>query len=115
MNWISSTEPNDLSSSLVRELLPDREIHYLVAQSRDASYQRIPPGLDPKLIASIVASGIRQAYEHQVEAVEAALQGRDVVVTTGTGSGKSACGIWPALHRCLSEPVARALFVFPTK
>lgn len=54
-------------------------------------------------------------YSHQAEAVAAARSGRDVLVVTGTNSGKSLCFQVPALAACLEEPMARALFIYPTK
>ncbi|KAL6968767.1 hypothetical protein U1Q18_052107 [Sarracenia purpurea var. burkii] len=41
--------------------------------------------------------------------------GKDVVVVTGTNSGKTMCYNLPALQMCLAEPAARALYLFPTK
>jgi len=41
-------------------------------------------------------------YEHQVQALRAWAKGSDIVVSTGTGSGKTECFLWPIvghLHR----------------
>ncbi len=54
-------------------------------------------------------------YSHQAASVEAWRQGRDVVVTSGTGSGKSLCYMLPIAQTMMSEPSARALVLFPTK
>ncbi len=54
-------------------------------------------------------------YLHQAQAFDAWAEGKDVVVTSGTNSGKTLCYGLPALQTCLSEPVARCLFMFPTK
>lgn len=43
------------------------------------------------------------------------MAGRDLMVVTGTNSGKSLCYHLPALERVLAEPVARTLYLFPTK
>ena len=56
-----------------------------------------------------------QLYSHQYEAILAARQGKDVLVSTGTNSGKSLCFQVPALAACCEEPMARALFLYPTK
>ena len=56
-----------------------------------------------------------QLYSHQYEAIRAARQGKDVLVSTGTNSGKSLCFQVPALAACCEEPMARALFLYPTK
>lgn len=54
-------------------------------------------------------------YLHQSEAICCARNGEDVLVATGTNSGKSLCFMAPALAACLEEPMARAMFLYPTK
>ncbi len=55
-------------------------------------------------------------YTHQVQAIRAAQQGRSVVVTSGTGSGKSYCYFIPIIDlaaRYPDEPGPFALVVYP--
>ncbi len=59
--------------------------------------------------------GISKLYSHQARAYDAAMQGNDMVVVTGTNSGKTLCYNLPALQMSLTEPSARALYLFPTK
>ena len=40
---------------------------------------------------------------HQVEALEAAFAGKDLFVSTGTGSGKTECFMWPLLAKLAAE------------
>jgi len=47
--------------------------------------------------------------------VRHALDGRNVVVTTPTASGKTLCYNLPILHTILQDPSSRALYLFPTK
>lgn len=42
-------------------------------------------------------------FYHQVKALEAFYQGKDLFVTTGTGSGKTECFIWPILTEIMRE------------
>ena len=42
-------------------------------------------------------------YEHQVEALEAFYKGSDLLVTTGTGSGKTECFMWPIVANLIDE------------
>lgn len=42
-------------------------------------------------------------YSHQVKALEAAVEGRDVFVATGTGSGKTECFMWPIVAKLYRE------------
>jgi DEAD/DEAH box helicase domain-containing protein len=73
-----------------------------------------PPPLHPRLLQALERTGVEQLYEHQSEAVHAAMQG-PFVVTTGTASGKSLCFNLPTLHALLTKPTARALYLYPTK
>lgn len=59
--------------------------------------------------------GIEQLYSHQVAALEAARERRDLVVVTGTASGKTLCYNLPILEAVLADDAARALYLFPTK
>lgn len=55
-------------------------------------------------------------YRHQVDAIRAARAGRNYVLTTGTGSGKSLAYILPIVDRVLREPGKRrirAIVVYP--
>lgn len=69
---------------------------------------------DP-ILGMLARRGIEQLYVHQVETLEAARSGRDVVVVTGTASGKTLCYNLPVLEACLANPETRALYLFPTK
>ncbi|MEF2247310.1 DEAD/DEAH box helicase [Paenibacillus sp. IITD108] len=42
-------------------------------------------------------------FEHQVKALEYYLSGRDLFVSTGTGSGKTECFLWPIISNCFNE------------
>ena len=59
--------------------------------------------------------GIERLYSHQAEALCQAQQGADVLVATGTASGKTFCYALPILERLLADPTTTALLLFPTK
>lgn len=82
---------------------------------REARYADFPGGLVPRLIAGLRSLGTAPPFTHQAAAVEAALAGENVVVVTGTASGKTLCYNLPVLQALLSDPEARALYLFPTK
>lgn len=42
-------------------------------------------------------------FNHQISALEKAYMGKDLFVSTGTGSGKTECFIWPLLAKLTSE------------
>lgn len=60
------------------------------------------PELAPLLSTGLLA-GIEHPYAHQAEALEAHRRGRDVVVTSGTGSGKTESFLMPILAGLVEE------------
>jgi DEAD/DEAH box helicase domain-containing protein len=74
-----------------------------------------PREIDARLREALTARGIEELYTHQAEAIEHALAGRNVVITTPTASGKTLCYNAPVLSRVLRDPSTRALYLFPTK
>lgn len=60
-------------------------------------------------------AGVRAPWRHQVEAAELAHAGRDVVLATGTASGKSLAYQLPVLAAFVADPRATALYLSPTK
>ncbi len=83
--------------------------------ARAASYAPFPDGLDLRLPGALRARAIYLPYTHQAQAIAAALRGENVVAVTPTASGKTLCYNLPVLHALLSDPDARALYLFPTK
>ncbi|MDD1656363.1 MAG: DEAD/DEAH box helicase, partial [Methanomicrobiales archaeon] len=58
--------------------------------------------------------GIR-LYTHQVQALDRIREGKHLVLTTPTASGKTLAFTLPVLERLLADPDATALFLYPTK
>ena len=59
--------------------------------------------------------GITAPWSHQVDAADLAHDGRHVVLSTGTASGKSLAYQLPILTALATDPRARALYLSPTK
>jgi DEAD/DEAH box helicase domain-containing protein len=83
--------------------------------AREARHVPMPDSLNTRLQTALAAKSIQQLYTHQAEAVEHALAGRNVVVVTPTASGKTLCYNLPVLETLLTDPTARAFYLFPTK
>jgi len=81
----------------------------------EARYAPFNEGLDPRLCDVLRQRGVERLYTHQALAIEHALAGRHVVVTTPTASGKTLCYNAPVLSTILRDLSARALYLFPTK
>jgi DEAD/DEAH box helicase domain-containing protein len=83
--------------------------------ARNADFAPFPADVDERLRQVLGGRGIEQLYTHQAAAIEHALAGRHVVITTPTASGKTLCYNAPVLSRILRDPSTRALYLFPTK
>jgi DEAD/DEAH box helicase domain-containing protein len=90
-------------------------VHRTWEPAREGWSAPLPPDLAPEVVQALVKTGITGLYRHQAEAWEAAQRGENVIVTTGTASGKSLAFTLPVLHALASERTARALFLYPTK
>ena len=98
------------------DLLEGEEIAYSgVEPSREPTLEPLPDDLDPRVASALVATGVTALFRHQAEAWEAAQRGENVVVTTGTASGKSLAFNLPVLDAIARDPKTRALYLYPTK
>ncbi|MHC4469731.1 MAG: DEAD/DEAH box helicase [Planctomycetota bacterium] len=83
--------------------------------AREADHAEPPGRLHPAVRAALARFGIERLYSHQAEAISLLREGRNVVVVTGTASGKTLAYNVPVVTAVLSDPLATALYVFPTK
>ena len=90
----------------------------LVAESAECEQEAVevplPGQLHPDLRAALERSGIRTLYAHQLEALRAS-ETENVIVTSGTASGKSLAFNMPVLDAIARDPKSRALYLYPTK
>lgn len=82
---------------------------------REAQYAAPEAPMHPRLSARLEHLGLDKLYTHQAHAYDAAMREEDVVVVTGTNSGKTLCYNLPAVQYELTEPMARAIYLYPTK
>jgi DEAD/DEAH box helicase domain-containing protein len=98
------------------DLLQGEELAYLGTEpAREARAAPLPDELHPKVREALAAQGIESLYAHQAEAWEAAARGENLIVTTGTASGKTLAFNLPVLDALAREPKQRALYLYPTK
>lgn len=73
--------------------------------------------LDSRLMAGINRAGYTETTPIQAAAIPLALQGKDLIGTAQTGTGKTATFVLPILHKLLNLPrgAVRALIVTPTR
>ncbi len=77
-------------------------------------------GLHANILKAIEATGYTEATQVQAQAVPAALAGADLLVSSQTGSGKTAAFLLPSLHRLVEPSTAqgngpRVLVLAPTR
>jgi DEAD/DEAH box helicase domain-containing protein len=98
------------------DLLDEEEVVYRgLEPARKPRVEPLPPDLDPRVASALAAGGVTALYRHQAETWEAAQRGENVVVTTGTASGKSLAFNLPVLDAIARAPKTRALYLYPTK
>ena len=83
--------------------------------ARKASYSALSRPLAPLLQQALEDGGIESLYSHQAEAIDAARDGENVIVSTPAASGKSLCYHLPVLDALLEDRTASAMLLFPTK
>jgi len=66
-------------------------------------------GLDPLILKSVLAAGYENATPVQMQAIPAALTGRDLLVSSHTGSGKTAAFLLPSIQRLQAEPTVKSM------
>jgi DEAD/DEAH box helicase domain-containing protein len=113
-------DDSDLVERVLHALLQDPEIGpnvtaHRTREARAACFADPPGWLHPRLWQALQATGIARLYDHQARALEAARRGENLVIATGTASGKSLCFHLPVLQALLEDPAASALYLFPTK
>src|SRR6266540_2004865 len=74
-----------------------------------------PEWVPAELQAALAARGIKSPWRHQVDVATLARDGFNVVVATGTASGKSLAYQLPVLSTLLGNSRAAALYLSPTK
>ncbi len=89
--------------------------HWHEIPGRAAVTVPLPENLYPASRNALNAHGIHSLYTHQATSFEHASIGSNIVVVSGTASGKTLCYNLPVLDRLLKDTHARALYLFPTK
>lgn len=83
--------------------------------SRPAQIYPFPEDLPAPIKQTLVAAGIHTLYSHQLEAWIHSRAGENIILATGTASGKTLSYNLPVFASLLQNSDARALYLFPTK
>ncbi|MEO3758451.1 DEAD/DEAH box helicase [Mycobacterium sp. B14F4] len=89
--------------------------HVADLPARQGRPQAWPPWAHPDVVQAFVDRGIAAPWSHQRTAADLAHDGRHVVLSTGTASGKSLAYQLPILTALKADSRARVLYLSPTK
>src|SRR6476646_7299674 len=107
-----------LASEWAVAIDPARRDGRIVAESSEGERRSrpapLPAELDPALAEALGRVGIDSLYTHQLRAFETAADS-NLVITSGTASGKSLAFNLPVLDGIAARPKDRALYLYPTK
>ncbi|HET7573860.1 MAG TPA: DEAD/DEAH box helicase, partial [Solirubrobacterales bacterium] len=96
---------------------PARRDGRIVAESTEGERRSrpapLPAELHPGLAEALGRVGIDSLYSHQLRAFELAADS-NLVITSGTASGKSLAFNLPVLNGIAAQPKERALYLYPT-
>ena len=101
---VEGTDPDEHPVRHVADLPP-----------RQGRPQAWPRWADPDVVRAFVDRGIEAPWSHQLAAANLAHDGRHVVLSTGTASGKSLAYQLPILTALKEDSRARVLYLSPTK
>jgi DEAD/DEAH box helicase domain-containing protein len=89
--------------------------HIRELPGRAARYGEPAEPLHPATRQMLSALGVERLFVHQAEALDAARADENLVIATGTASGKSLCYLLPLIETLATDPQATALLLHPTK
>lgn len=98
----------------LKESEPDK-LAYLVSIPARRGKCLPLPSLHPQLAQALQKIGVRRLYQHQYQALELVQEGHNVIVASGTASGKSLCYHLPVVENLLNDSQACSFYLFPTK
>lgn len=96
-------------------LTADNIVTWKTTPPRPARTHPFPDDLPAPLRVALSTLGIPSLYSHQSRAWTHTRAGENIVLATGTASGKTLAYNLPVLASLLEDENARALYLFPTK
>lgn len=107
---------NEYIDSLVSsKRLGHQVVFQKIFKARPASLSPLRSLISGPIREMLKASGINSLYTHQEDAIGAICNGKNVVVSTPTASGKTLIYNIPVFEKILKRPEAKAIYLFPLK
>jgi DEAD/DEAH box helicase domain-containing protein len=113
--FVKKSLPEIISEWELNHDFKENIVNWQTIKEKPAQTTSLPDHLHPLLYDSLHKKGIEKLYTHQKSAYEAVMAQKSIVAVTPTASGKTICYNLPVLQTILSNPEARALYIFPTK
>jgi DEAD/DEAH box helicase domain-containing protein len=104
-----------VSAMLDSERMAHQIAHHRVIRGAESRFGESRRPWSASVRNALSLMGIDQLYTHQAEAADFVRAGCHVVIATPTASGKTLCYNLPVMEQCLSDPEAKALYLFPLK
>jgi hypothetical protein len=90
--------------------------HVISYPGQEAKFQQLQNHLPPYLENALKNRlGIQNFYQHQAKAIDAIREGKHVIISTSTSSGKSLIYNIPVFESILADRTTTAMYLFPTK
>jgi DEAD/DEAH box helicase domain-containing protein len=105
-------DPHGFLASLEQE---DSLVHLREIPARTAAPDPFPEDLPDLVVDRLGLIGVTGLYAHQRTALDAVRAGRNVIVSTGTASGKTLVYNLAFAAAAVADPKSTALYLFPTK
>jgi DEAD/DEAH box helicase domain-containing protein len=86
-----------------------------VMPARQAVYENFPVDMPKEIVSTLKSRGIYSLYSHQAATWKYSRRGDNIILATGTASGKTLAYNLPVLTAILEQPETRALYLYPTK
>ncbi|WP_257181609.1 DEAD/DEAH box helicase [Corynebacterium cystitidis] len=112
---MSTSFGHEIIGEIQRRFTSSTITHATTSAPVAARYGHWPAWVHPRLRKVLNDEGVDRLFVHQVQCAEAAWAGNDVVIATGTSSGKSLGYLLPVLSTLAADPTACALYLTPTK
>tara|TARA_B100002003_G_scaffold55186_1_gene50674 strand:- start:10857 stop:13187 length:2331 start_codon:yes stop_codon:yes gene_type:complete len=98
-----------------QDFFDDQVVHSKVLSEKPAVFQEVAGGLHDAVAETLDSLDIKQLYSHQATAIEQVRDHQNIVIVTGTASGKTLCYTIPVLEKLLANRLSTMLFMYPTK
>lgn len=108
----------DCIEEILKSLTIENQLYFSVNRKykngRESKYDFFARnGISPVLAGRL--SGVNHLYVHQEQSIQSIMEGRDIVLSTGTGSGKTESFLIPIIDYCIKNRSkgTKAIIIYP--